>query len=162
MKGQREMGPKLMNAIMGLSKRMLTLKATQEDQTVEGALGERELMILGLLKEKGTMSVSEIAKAVPNVSYSTISTDITKLWRDKKMVTKTVDPDNQRVTLVKLTGKGVKTVELIQKKRDERMNQLYEALNTTKDEEEVIIRVSNRATEYFDKLLGLNGHKKQN
>jgi DNA-binding MarR family transcriptional regulator len=151
-----------MNAILGLSRRMLTLKATQEDQGMEGALGERELMILNLLKEKGTMSVSEIAEAVPNVSYSTISTDITKLWRDKKMVTKTVDPDNQRITLVELTEKGVKTAELIQKKRDERMNQLYKALNTTRDEEEVIIRVSNRATEYFDKLLGLNGHKEAN
>ncbi len=156
------MGPKLMDAILGLSRRMLTLKATQEDEALEGAVGERELMILGLLKEKGTMSVSEIAEAVPNVSYSTISTDITRLWRDKKMVTKTVDPDNQRVTLVELTEKGKKAVELMQKRRDERMNQLYEALNTTKDEEEVIIRVSNRATEYFDKLLGFNGHKNSN
>jgi DNA-binding MarR family transcriptional regulator len=156
------MGPELMNAILGLSRRMLTLKATQEDQAVEGGLGERELMILGLLKEKGTMSVSEIAEAVPNVSYSTISTDITRLWRDKKMVTKTVDPDNQRVTLVELTEEGKKAVELMQKRRAKRMNQLYEALNTTKDEEEVIIRVSNRAIEYFDKLLGFNGYKNSN
>lgn len=152
------MGPELMNAILGLSRRMLTLKAAQEDQAA-GAVSERELMILGLLKEKGRISVSEIAEAVPNVSYSTISTDITRLWRDKKMVTKTVEPDNQRVTLVQLTGKGVKALELIQKKRDERMNQLYEALNTTRDEEEVIIRVSNRAIGYFDELLGLNGQK---
>ncbi len=148
-----------MNAILGLSRRMWTLKATQEDQTFEGAVGERELMILGLLKEKGTMSVSEIAETIPNVSYSTISTDITKLWRDKKMVNKAIDPDNQRVTLVELTDKGQKAAELIQKKRNERMNQLYEALNTTKEEEEVIIRVSNRAIEHFDKLLGLNGQK---
>jgi DNA-binding MarR family transcriptional regulator len=154
------MGPELMNAILGLSRRMLTLKATQEDQTFEGAVGEREVMILGLLKEKGTMSVSEIAEEIPNVSYSTISTDITKLWREKKFVDKSIDPDNQRVTLVKLTEKGRKAIELIQKKRNERMNQLYEALNTTKKEEEIIIRVSNRATEHFDKLLGLNGHKK--
>jgi len=151
-----------MNAIMGLSRRMWTLKATQEDLAAEGAVGDRELMILGLLKEKGTMSVSEVAEAVPNISYSTISTDISKLWRDKKMVTKTIDPDNQRVTLVELTEKGAKALELIQKKRDERMNQLYEALNTTKNEEEVIIRVSERATKYFDKLLGLNGHEKPN
>ena len=149
-----------MNAILVLSRRMLTLKATQEDQAGEGAVGEREVMILGLLKEKGTMSISEIAEEIPNVSYSTISTDITKLWREKKLVNKSIDPDNQRVTLVKLTEKGRKAIELIQKKRNERMNQLYEALNTTKEEEEIIIRVSNRATKHFDKLLGLNGHKK--
>lgn len=151
-----------MNVILGLSRRMLTLKAIQEDQASEGAVGERELMILSLLKEKGIVSVSEIAEAVPNVSYSTISTDITKLWRDQKMVTKTIDPDNQRVTLVELTEKGVKALETIQKKRNERMQQLYEALNTTKDEEEVIIRVSNRAINYFDKLLGLDGEKESN
>jgi len=149
-----------MNAILGLSRRMLTLKATQEDQTYEGAVGEREVMILGLLEGKGTMSVSEIAEEIPNVSYSTISTDITRLWREQKLVNKSIDPDNQRVTLVKLTEKGRKAIELIQKKRNERMNQLYEALNTTKEEEEIIIRVSNRATEHFDKLLGFNGHKK--
>ena len=154
------MGPELMNAILGLSRRMLTLKATQEDLAFEGAVGERELMILDLLKDKGTMSVSDIAEEIPNVSYSTISTDITKLWREKKFVNKSIDPDNQRVTLVKLTEKGQKAIELIQKKRNERMNRLYEALNTTKEEEEVIIKVSNRATKYFDKLLGLNGHKK--
>jgi DNA-binding MarR family transcriptional regulator len=154
------MHTKLMNAIMGLSRRMLTLKAIQEDQVFEGTVGERELMILSLLREKGTVSVSEIAGSIPNVSYSTISTDITKLWRDKKMVSKSIDPENQRVTLVKMTEKGRKAIELIQKKRNERMNQLYKALNTTKEEEEVIIKVSNRATEYFDELLGLNGHKK--
>jgi DNA-binding MarR family transcriptional regulator len=154
------MSKELMNAILGLSRRMLTLKATQEDEAFEGAVGEREVMILDLLKKKGTMSVSDVAEEIPNVSYSTISTDITKLWREKKLVNKSIDPDNQRVTLVKLTEKGRKAIELIQKKRNERMNQLYEALNTTKEEEEIIIRVSNRATKHFDKLLGLNGHKK--
>jgi DNA-binding MarR family transcriptional regulator len=144
------MSKELMNAILGLSRRMLTLKATQEDEAFEGAVGEREVMILDLLKKKGTMSVSDVAEEIPNVSYSTISTDITKLWREKKLVNKSIDP----------TEKGRKAIELIQKKRNERMNQLYEALNTTKEEEEIIIRVSNRATKHFDKLLGLNGHKK--
>jgi len=153
------MGPELINAILGLSKRMLTLKAIQEDQTA-GAVGERELMILSLLKERGTVSVSEIANAVPHVSYSTISTDITRLWREKKMVTKTIDPENQRVTLVELTETGAKVVQAIQEQRNERLRRLYEAMNTTKDEEEVIIRVSNRAVDYFDKLLGPNGQKR--
>lgn len=153
------MGPELMKAIMGLSRRMLTLKATQEDQESEGAVGERELMILDLLKEKGVVSVSEIAEAIPSVSYSTISTDITRLWRDKKMVDKSIDPENQRVTLVELTEKGHKAVEFMQQKRNERMNQLYKAMNTTREEEEVIIRVSNRAINHFDKLLGLDGRQ---
>jgi DNA-binding MarR family transcriptional regulator len=156
------MGPELMNAILGLSRRMLTLKAMQEDDALAEGIGEREIMIMNLLKERGTMSVSQIAKAVPNVSYSTISTDITRVWREKKMVTKTTDPDNQRVTLVALTDKGAKVVESVQRLRNERLGRLYQAMNTTRDEEEVIIRVSNRAINYFDKLLGLNGGEKSN
>ncbi|MFA5424221.1 MAG: winged helix-turn-helix transcriptional regulator [Phycisphaerae bacterium] len=154
------MGPKVTNAIMGLSNRMLTFKATQEAQGEDAEVSQREFLILELLKEKGTMNVSDISEAVPNVSYSTISTDLTRLWRDKKFVSKNIEPDNQRVTLVTLTEKGKKAVEQMQSKRTELMNQLYKALNTTKEEEQVLIRVSERATKYFDKLLGINGHKK--
>jgi DNA-binding MarR family transcriptional regulator len=152
------MGPELTDAILGLSRRMLMLKAMQEDEAA-GAVGERELLILTLLKDKGTISVSEIADAVPNVSYSTISTDITRLWREKKMVNKTIDPQNQRVTLVSLTDAGAKAVQTVLEQRNERLRRLYDAMDTTKEEEQVIIRVSHRAIEYFDKFLGLNGQK---
>jgi DNA-binding MarR family transcriptional regulator len=153
------MSPDLVKAILELSNRMLTLKAIEEDKTLEGALSERELIILNLLREKSRLSVSDIAEAVPKASYSTISTDITKLWRDRKMVSKTVDPDNQRVTLVELTNKGAEAAETIQTQRDKRFEQLYEALNTTPEEEQVMVRVFSRATTYFDNLLGLNGHE---
>ena len=153
------MGPELIKAILGLSNRMLTMKAAQQDSASADTLGERDLMILNLLREKGRLSVSEIAEAVPRASYSTISTDITRLWRDRKMVSKTVDPQNQRVTLVELTDKGTEVTDLMQQQRDERFKQLYEAMNTTPEEEQVIIKVSNRAIKYFDNLLGLNGHK---
>ena len=154
------MRPELARAIVELSRRMLTLKAIQETQA--GTLSERELMILELLKEKGVLSVSDIAEQIPSVSYSTISTDITGLWRENKMVTKTVDPENQRTTLVELTKKGEKAVETMLKQRNDRMSELYKAMNTTPQEEEVIIRVSNRASKYFDNLLKNNGHNKTN
>ena len=153
------MSPELMNAIVELSRKMLTMKAIQETKTPDGVVTERELIILALLLEKGVLSVSDIAKEFPNVSYSTVSTDITRLWRERKMVTKTTDPENQRITLVDLTDKGRKTAETMQKQRNDRMNNLYEAMNTTQEEEEVIIRVSNRASEYFDNLLKNNGQK---
>ena len=156
------MSPELMNAIVELSRKMLTLEAIQETQATAGAVTERELIILELLKEKGVLSVSDIAEQIPSVSYSTISTDITRLWRDNKMVTKTVDPENQRVTLVDLTDKGRKTAETMLKQRDNRMSELYKAMNTTSQEEEVIIKVSNRASKYFDNLLKNNGLKKTN
>lgn len=151
------MSPELIKSIMGLTRKMLTMKALQENSDSDQGIGERELMILNLLREKGRTSVSEISTAVPSVSYSTISTDITRLWRHEKLVTKTIDPENQRVTLVELTDKGKKVAEELQNKRDDRMARLYEAMDPTSEEEKVIIRVCDRATHYFDGLLSANG-----
>ncbi len=113
-------------------------------------------MILGLLNERGKMTVSQIAAADPNVSDSTISTTITKLWRDKQMVSKTISPENQRTTIVELTDKGKKAIELINQQRAERFKTLFKAIEVTDEEREVFIRVLNRATAFFDKHLGLN------
>ena len=100
------MGPDLAKVMQELSSRMRHLKATQEDKASAGNLTERDLMILGMLNERGKMTVSQISAADPIASESTISTTITKLWRDKKMVTKTISPENQRTTIVELTDKG--------------------------------------------------------
>lgn len=144
------MGPELPKVIVELSKRMLKIRASQEEAAKGEALSGREYLILSLLAEKGRLSVSQIAQAAPSGSYSTISTDITGLWRDKKMVNKTIDPDNQRVTFVELTEKGKAQAELVKKMQTERLEKLYEALGTDPEEEEVMIRVIKRAIKYFD------------
>ena len=154
------MGPELPKAIEELTKRMLKIKAMQEDQTHGEALSEREYLILTLLNEKGRINVSEIAEADNSVSYSTISTDITRLWRDRKMVNKTIDPDNQRVTLVELTEKGKQAAERVQKLRKQRLEKLYEAMAPSEVEEQAMTRVITRATKYFDDLIGKNGFSK--
>ncbi|MGD8716955.1 MAG: hypothetical protein PVG70_20535, partial [Desulfobacterales bacterium] len=51
-----------------------------------GDLTDRESLILELLGMKGNMSISEIGNLCPTVSNSTISTTITRLWKDKKLV----------------------------------------------------------------------------
>lgn len=155
------MGPKLTNAILGLSKRMMDFRALQELGPDSHSLSNRELQILTMLKEKGSMRVSEIADGSDDVSFSTISTDISRLWRDKKMVTKTIDPDNQRSTIVGLTPEGQKAVEIAMKQKQERFEKLYEALGTNPQEEQMMLQVLNRAIDYFDKYLAsMNGHKK--
>ncbi len=143
-------------AIRELSFRMRLLKAKQEDESAPEVLTEREAMILGLLQERGRLSVSQIAAADPNVSDSTISTDVTRLWRDKQMVTKTISPENQRTTIVELTDKGKKAFELIQKQRAERFKTLFKAINVTDNEKRVLITVLKRALTHLDKHLGLN------
>ena len=78
-------------------------------------LSKRDMIILNVLSQRGKMSVSEIANAIPNASDSTISVNITKLWREKQMVSKTKDPENQRTTIVELTEAGKKAIEIYNK-----------------------------------------------
>jgi len=154
------MGPDLAKVIQELSSRMRHLKATQEDKVSAGNLTERDLMILGLLNENGKMAVSQISAADPTASESTISTTITKLWRDKKMVTKTISPENQRTTIVELTDKGKKAIEVYNKQRDERFKTLFDAINVTEPEKEVMTKVLSLAITFFDKHLGVSNDGK--
>jgi DNA-binding MarR family transcriptional regulator len=149
------MGPDLEKAILEVSLRMRLLKAMQEDESPSEGLNERDVMILQLLNERGKMTVSEIAAATPNASDSTISTDVTKLWRNKKMVSKTISPENQRTTIVELTDEGKKAIELVNKQRAERFRTLFHALKVTDGEKEVLLKILNRAIPFFDKHLGL-------
>jgi DNA-binding MarR family transcriptional regulator len=65
------------------------------------------------------------------------------------MVTKTISPQNQRNTYIELTDKGRETTELFIKMRDERFRTLFEAINVTEEEKEVLYNVLNRATRFF-------------
>ena len=150
------MGPDLEKGIHEISLRMRLIRAMQEEKSHSEDLTERDVMILELLNEQGRMTVSQIAAADPNVSDSTISTNVTKLWRDKKMVSKTISPENQRITVVELTDKGKKAVELVNKQRAERFQALFEAIKVSDDEKQVLIRILNRANAFFDKYLELD------
>jgi DNA-binding MarR family transcriptional regulator len=154
------MGPELSKAILALSDRMRLLRTIQEDKAPSDILTERDFMILNLLNERGKLNVSEIAAASWGVGYSTISTDITRLWRDKKLLTKTIDPDNQRVTIVELTEKGKKAVQTAKQQRSDRFQKLYEALNVTDEERKILLKIVTRAVEYFDELFGIDDTKK--
>jgi len=155
------MGPDLEKAILEISLKMRLLKAMQEDKSPLENLTERDVMILQLLNERGKMTVSQIAAADPSASDSTISTNITKLWRDRKMVSKTISPENQRTTIVELTEKGKKAIEIINKQRSERFNTLFHAINVTDDEKHVLLNIVTRAIAFFDRHLGLNKNAKK-
>ena len=66
-------------------------------------LTDRETMMLELINMKPKMSISEISSLYSSVSSSTISNTITKLWRTDKLVSKTINHANQRITNVSLT-----------------------------------------------------------
>jgi DNA-binding MarR family transcriptional regulator len=69
------------------------------------------------------------------------------------MVSKTISPENQRVTIVELTDKGRKALEILKKQRAERFKTLFHAIKVTNDEQQVFIKVLNRAIKFFDKYL---------
>jgi DNA-binding MarR family transcriptional regulator len=150
------MGPDLTKAIHEISLRMRLLRAGQEDKSASEGLTERDVIIIELLNERGKMTISQIAQAYPTISDSTISTNVTRLWRDNKMVSKTISPENQRTTIVELTDKGKKAIEHVKRQRAERYQTLFDAINVTDGEKEVFTKILTRAIAFFDKYLGLD------
>ena len=147
------MGPELEKAVHELALRMRMIRAIQEDAAPDDALSEREALILHLLKERGQMTVTQIAEAWPNVSESTISVTITKLWRKLGLVSKTISPENQRITHVELTDKGRGELETIFKQRSLRIKALFDSINITDDEKQVLISVCQRGVKMLDQFL---------
>lgn len=154
------MGPEFEKAINELSLRMRMIRAIQEDNAPSGALSERESLILQLLGERGQMTVTQIAEAWPNVSESTISMTITKLWRKLGLVSKTISPENQRITLVDLTAKGKKELETILAQRSERLKALFDSIHMTDEEKQVLISVCQRGVKMLDRFLSPEAIKK--
>ena len=94
-------------------------------------LSDRETLILELIGTKGRMSISEISNFYPKVSNSTISTTITKLWKEKKLVDKNILPENQRITAVSLTDKGRDRLEQIKHKQSDVFTTVATSLDLT-------------------------------
>ena len=121
-----------------------------------GDLTDRESLIIELIGMKGSMSISEIGSLYPTVSNSTISTTITKLWKDKQLVDKRILPENQRVTTVTLTEKGRKILSEIRSTQSDAFSTVAISLGLPPDQVENIQEILQHAIGFFDKTLGLN------
>jgi DNA-binding MarR family transcriptional regulator len=118
-------------------------------------LSEREALLLELIGLRGSMSISEIVKLYVKVSPSTISTTITRLWKDKKLVDKTIDPDNQRLTMASLTEKGKAALEEIIRVRSKLYTAVAESLGVVSEENGFFRSAMENGARYFDRILGL-------
>lgn len=118
-------------------------------------LTERETLILQLIGTTGRMSISEICNFYPRVSSSTISTTITKLWKEKKLVDKNILPENQRITTVNLTEKGQKALKEIKKKQSDVFNTVTTSLGLSAEQNASFQIVLKSAIGFFDDMLGL-------
>jgi len=134
--------------------------ASKISENKVGDLTDRESLIIELIGMKGRMSISEIGSLYPTVSNSTISTTITKLWKDKQLVDKTILPENQRVTTVTLTEKGQKILSEIRRTQSDVFSTVTVSLGLSPDQVENFQEILEHAIRFFDKTLGLELDKK--
>ena len=133
----------------------LYIASTLADEKRINDLSERETLLLQLIGATGRMSISEISSYYPRVSNSTISTTITKLWKEKKLVDKNILPENQRITTVNLTEKGQIVLAEIKKKQTVVFNTVTTSLGLSAEQNESFQLVLKTAIGFFDDLLGL-------
>lgn len=128
-------------------------KLTEEKRATD--LSDREALLLELIGTKGSMSISEISNFYPRVSNSTISTTITKLWKEKKLVDKNILPENQRITAVSLTDKGRNRLEQIKQSQSDAFTTVANSLNLTEEQNESFHVILKNSIGFFDELLEL-------
>ena len=134
--------------------------ASKVSEKKVGDLTDRESLIIELIGMKGNMSISEIGSLYPSVSNSTISTTITKLWKDKQLVDKRILPENQRVTTVTLTEKGQKVFSEIRRTQSDVFSTVTVSLGLSPDQVGDFQEIIEHAIVFFDKSLGLEFNKK--
>lgn len=154
------MGKSTEELIYEMSLRVRLFRMFTGPESIPGNLTDREILILELLSMKESMSISEIGALCPTVSGSTISTTITKLWKENGLVNKQILPENQRVTAVSLTDEGIRVAGEIKRAKAKLYSTIAESLELSPEEEVLFQKVMANAILYFDRKLDMGpGHK---
>ncbi len=148
------MAQQLINLIRDISTRMRQFREMADADDIT----ERQARILQIVAQQGPMSVSSILseynrRTLAKLAASTISTSITNLFRDKKYVSKIIDPSNQRVTIVALTKKGREVLERVDRANAERLKTLVECFTITAEEEVLLEQVLSQLIVALDQRL---------
>ena len=139
---------------MAFRVRLYIASKFSEDKRVSD-LSEREALLLELVGTMGSLSISEIGNFYPKVSSSTISTTITKLWKDKKLVDKRILPENQRITTVNLTDRGRSVLEQIKQNQSDVYQTVATSLGLSVKQSESFQHILEHAIGQFNEMLGL-------
>lgn len=150
-----QMGKSTETLIYDMAFRVRLYMASRVSEQKVADLTDRESLIIEMLGIKGSMSISEIGSLYPAVSNSTISTTITKLWKDKKIVDKKILPENQRVTTVTLTEKGEQVLEEIKRAQAEVYSTIAVSFGLSPDQVDYFHDILKNAINFFDDTLGL-------
>ena len=139
---------------MAFRVRLYIASKLSEEKRVND-LSDREALLLELIGTRGNMSISEISSFYPKVSNSTISTTITRLWKEKKLVDKHILPENQRITTVSLNDKGRDILEQIKQKQSDVFTTVAKSLGLSAEQNESFHQILQSSIGYFDEILKL-------
>ncbi len=134
-----------------LTLRVRVLKASRESDK-SSVLTRREELLLEIIGLRGQSSVSSIRASYPSVTLSSISSSITALWK-KKLVEKQINPDDQRLTMIRLSDKGKEVLAGIRKEQKIMLGKLAESLNLSREQEVLLKELLTRSINYFDQNL---------
>jgi DNA-binding MarR family transcriptional regulator len=138
-----------------LNLRVRLLRASRESTADKSsALTLREELLIEIIGLREQSSVSSIRASYPSATLSSISSSITELWK-KKLVEKHVNPDDQRLTMVKLSENGKKVLTSIRKSQKNVLGKVTESLNLTGEQEILVRDLLIRSINYFDQYLDL-------
>jgi DNA-binding MarR family transcriptional regulator len=138
-----------------LSLRVRVLGASRESASdTSSALTRREELLLEIIGLMGQSSVSSIRALYPSVTLSSISSAITGLWK-KKLVEKHVSPDDQRLTMIRLSEKGKEVLTSIRKSQKMMLGRVAESLNLTEEQGVLLKDLLVCSINYFDQHLEL-------
>ena len=138
-----------------LSLRVRVLRASRESAADKSsALTRREELLLEIIGLREQSSVSSIRASYPSATLSAISSSITELWK-KKLVEKHVNPDDQRLTMVRLSENGKEVLTSIRKSQKIMFGKVTESLNITGQQEVLVRDLLIRSINFFDQYLDL-------
>ena len=139
---------------MAFRVRLYIASKISEEKRVND-LSDREALLLELIGTRDKMSISEISNFYPKVSNSTISTTITRLWKEKKLVDKHILPENQRITMVSLNDRGREILAQIKQKQSDVFTTVAKSLGLNAEQNESFHQILKTSIGFFDELLEL-------
>ncbi len=139
--------------ILQLSVKMRLLKARHGAGSSVSELKDRDVLILELLSERGSMSVTELCKSFRGIGQSTLSADVKRLRIEKGLVEKTLGREDERVRVISLTESGREKVNELGTQRRKTYAALMKGIGDDPDELEVLETIVERATREIEQEL---------
>jgi DNA-binding MarR family transcriptional regulator len=142
----------LFTNIARLGIKMRVYRAIQMADSDAGALKDREILILELLKIQGAMSMTQLLHFFPGVNFSTLSMDVKRL-RNLDFVDVKVDKNDMRIHLIELSDKGVDKVTEIRAQRAKSYIPLAAAVGKKPEDLKLLNRVVEKAIVLVEKEI---------